>query len=352
MELEEHIPLARLTSFHVGGRARFFARVRDTRELQEAVSFARGKNLPFFVLGGGSNILVSDDGFSGMVIQIDIKGITHQKDGNDVLVAAAAGENWDDFVSYTVAHNWQGIENLSGIPGTVGGAPVQNIGCYGSEASDTIESVTVFDTETGSTKIFPKDACGFTYRKSMFNTTNRGKYVVVEVVFRLRSGGEPMLKYENVIAYFKNSVRKPTVAEVRSAVLAIRSEKGTRAGMYRNAGSFFKNAIVTDDTFKHIQEIVLRERDAIPGGCCLDPWHWDLGGGKYKIAAACLVHCSGFVPGTCEGNVGTLPKQTLVVTNFKEATAHEVMTFVRKITTAVEKKFGVVLEIEPELVGF
>jgi len=352
MHIEENIPLAPFTAFRIGGRARFFARVRTQDELKDALAFAREKNLPFFILGGGSNILISDEGFPGVIVQMDMKGIAHEANGNDILVHAAAGENWDDFVLHTVANDWQGVENLSGVPGTVGGAPVQNIGCYGSEAADTIESVTAVDTQSGAVRKFSKEECRFSYRKSRFNSDEKGRYIVTGVMFRLKPHGDPVVKYENVISYFKDLGRKPTLREVRSAILEIRSGKGTLAGKYRNAGSFFKNVVVSEDVLKEIRAIVSREKDAIPGTCCLDPWHWDQGGGKYKVAAACLVHCSGFVPGIREGEVGTSPKQTLAVTNFGNATGGDVLAFARKIQETVQKKFGVSLEIEPELVGF
>ena len=350
MTIEHDIPLSEFTTFRIGGAARFFAHARSLEDLRQALAFAREKNIPYFILGGGSNLLVSDDGFPGLVIRVELRGVSSRRDGDDVLVEAAAGESWDALVDYAVANDLQGIENLSGIPGTVGGAPVQNIGAYGSEVSSSVETVSVVDAEDGGAKELSRDDCRFAYRTSIFNTSDRGRYIVAAVTLRLRPRGAPALSYDAIAREFEGKAA-PTLREVREAVLAARKKRGTLAGTYQNAGSFFKNAVVDDERFEKIRAIVLAKRAGEGAGCCPDPWHWELGSGEHKVAAACLVHCAGFPPGTRDGDAGTSPQQTLAVTNFGRATARDIRAFAGKIAESVRALFGVELEIEPVFVG-
>ena len=193
MLLQENIPLAPLTTFHIGGPARYFVEAKSAGEVQEAVAFARSKDLPLFVLGGGSNLVVADAGWPGLVLKVAIMGIVQRPGHNDegkVLFDAGAGESWDRFVSHAVIAQCSGVECLSGIPGNVGGTPVQNIGAYGQEVSETIESVEVLDLKDNQVRELCREACGFSYRSSVFNTTERGRFVILSVVYALTPGGE------------------------------------------------------------------------------------------------------------------------------------------------------------------
>src|SRR5579862_991664 len=198
MQLEENVPLAPLTTFHLGGPARFFVEAKSASEAQEAIAFAQSKNLPLFVLGGGSNLLIADNGWPGLILKIAIPGIERRggkdDEGRD-LFDVGAGESWDRFVSQAVTARCAGIECLSGIPGSVGGTPVQNVGAYGQEVSETIESVEVFDRKDGQVRELCREACGFGYRSSIFNTTERGRFIVLRVIYALVPGGSPSLKY-------------------------------------------------------------------------------------------------------------------------------------------------------------
>src|SRR5271154_3455289 len=198
MTIQENVPLAPLTTLRVGGAARYFAELKREDEVRDAVQFAKTRELPLFVLGGGSNLLVADSGWPGLVLRIAIGGITtpDRSDGtrNTVLFSVGAGVNWDDFVAQTVVENCAGVECLSGIPGSVGGTPVQNVGAYGQEVSDTIESVRAFDLKQDRFIVLPKLACSFRYRSSIFNGGERGRYIITRVNYRPKRGGAPSLK--------------------------------------------------------------------------------------------------------------------------------------------------------------
>ncbi len=206
MTIQENIPLAPLTTLQVGGTARYFAETKREDEVQEAAQFAKARDLPLFVLGGGSNLVIADSGWPGLVLRIAIGGITtpatSEAPGNAVLFSVGAGVNWDDFVAQAVVQNCAGVECLSGIPGSVGGTPVQNVGAYGQEVSDTIESVRALDLKENRIALLPKPACGFRYRASIFNTTERGRYIILRVNYRLKRGGTPNLKYADLQKFF------------------------------------------------------------------------------------------------------------------------------------------------------
>src|SRR5208282_1166361 len=194
MTIQENVPLAPLTTLQVGGAARYFAELKREDDVREAAQFASTRDLPLFVLGGGSNLLVADSGWPGLVLRIGLGGITTPNttdaSGNAVLFSVGAGVNWDDFVAQAVVQNSAGVECLSGIPGSAGGTPVQNVGAYGQEVSDTIESVRAFDLKQDRIVVLPKPACGFRYRTSIFNSTDRGRYVILRVNYRLKRGGK------------------------------------------------------------------------------------------------------------------------------------------------------------------
>src|SRR4051812_38582671 len=216
MLLRENVPLAPLTTLQVGGPARHFVEATTLTEVSETVAFAQRRSLPLFVLGGGSNLVISDEGWPGLVVKIGLLGINHAHQRGSVLFEVAAGEDWDAFVAMAVTHNCAGIECMSGIPGTVGGTPVQNVGAYGQEVSSSIDSVLVLDLRDNQIHDLCKEACGFAYRTSIFNTTERSRYIILRVSYTLIPGGVPHLEYADLKRHFAGKT-SPTLAETREA---------------------------------------------------------------------------------------------------------------------------------------
>jgi len=339
MEIQQDVALAPLTTFGVGGKARWFVEVRTEAEVQDAVRWASERGLPLFVLGGGSNLLVRDEGFDGLVVKMDITGIVDLGDG---LLDVSAGEVWDGFVNRAVERGLAGVECLAGIPGSVGGTPVQNVGAYGQEVSETIESVRALDRSTGQWVELDKAACRFRYRESRFNTDEPGRYLVAQVRFRLRQDGLPTLKYADLNARFREKV--PALIEVAQAVREIRHTKGMLLvdgeTDCRSAGSFFKNPIVPID-------VLNRVKAAVDGA---DVPHWSAGDGIVKLPAAWLLEKAGFVKGYGEGPVGISSRHTLALVNRGGATFADVETMEQEIVQSVLGKFGVHLTREPVVV--
>ncbi|MGB6386668.1 MAG: UDP-N-acetylmuramate dehydrogenase [Terriglobales bacterium] len=363
MTIQENVPLAPLTTLEVGGAARYFAELRREDDVREAVQFAKTRDLPLFVLGGGSNLVIADSGWPGLVLRITIGGITtpiaspNRTDatGNAVLFSVGAGVNWDDFVAQAVVQNCAGVECLSGIPGTVGGTPVQNVGAYGQEVSDTIEAVRAFDLKEDRIVVLPKPACGFRYRSSIFNTTERGRYIILRVNYRLKRGGAPSLKYADLQKYFAgrlaHTVAKktlPSLAEVREAVCEIRRSKGMLIvpgdDDCRSAGSFFKNPVLGEAQFKELAERAASKGLEIPSYPALDAQH--------KVSAAWLVEHSGFPKGYVAGAVGISHKHALALINRGDAEARDIVRLKDEIQRGVQEAWGILLEPEPVFVGF
>ncbi|HEX7157460.1 MAG TPA: UDP-N-acetylmuramate dehydrogenase, partial [Edaphobacter sp.] len=251
LKIQEHVFLAPYTTLQVGGAARFFVEAESEREVAEAVAFARERALPLFVLGGGSNLLVSDAGFNGVVLHIAVHGVRDYRDGDAVLVEAGAGENWNGVVLYAVERGYAGIECLAGIPGDVGGTPVQNVGAYGQEVSETVVRVRAYDLEADCFVDLNAADCRFAYRRSLFNTEARGRYIITSATYRLRPGGGAALRYADIQRHFKpllDSGERPSLRQVYDAVRSIREQKGMLAGQGgadgRSAGSFFKNPVL------------------------------------------------------------------------------------------------------------
>jgi len=348
MVIQENIPLAPLTTFRIGGPARFFVEAASTSEVQQAVTFARENELPLFVLGGGSNLVVADSGWPGLVLKVAISGIERQANSNGkMLFDVGAGESWDRFVSHAVAARCAGVECLSGIPGSVGGTPVQNVGAYGQEVSQTVESVLVFDRQDGQVRELCNEACGFSYRSSIFNTSERGRFIILRVRFALTPGGEPHLEYADLKRHFAGRETRPNLAETREAVRHIRAVKGMVIVPgdpdCQSAGSFFKNPVVTAEQHAEL------ERRAAAKGLML-PAYPALVSHK-KVSAAWLVEKSGFSRGYGFGHVGISSKHALAIVNRGGATANEVLALKEQIQQRVEEIWGVRLEAEPVFVG-
>ena len=343
MNFREHVPLAPFTTFGIGGPARWFVEVDAESTLPEAVAFARERQLPLFVLGGGSNLLVSDEGFPGLVIRIALRGVEFHREAEDGVFEVAAGEDWDAFVSNAIERGYGSIECLAGIPGTVGGTPVQNVGAYGQEVSETIESVRALDMNRGRFVDMSREDCGFSYRKSIFNTAERGRFIVTRVHYRLVFGAESVVTYPDLKRYFKDRLALPTLAEVSNAVRSIRRQKGMLLVPgdpdCASAGSFFKNPVVAREAFERIAGQSPTEVPSFPVG------------EERKIPAAWLLDQAGFHKGLVAGRAGISSRHSLALINRGGASAGEMAALRDRIVAAVEAKFAIRLEQEPVWVG-
>lgn len=347
MHLRDNVLLAPLTTLQIGGPARFFVEADSSQIVQEAVAFAQSRDLPVFVLGGGSNLLVSDAGWPGLVLKIAVAGID-QRDGPEgkVLFEVGAGESWDGFVARAVNAKCAGIECLSGIPGSVGGTPVQNVGAYGQEVSDTIESAQVFDCKDNQVRELCAEACGFAYRTSIFNTSERGRFIILRVTYALTPGGSPFLEYADLKRYFEGK-QTPTLGEVRDAVLQIRARKGMLIVEgdpdCRSAGSFFKNPVLSEQQHQDLQRRAAGKALVVPSYPALER--------NRKVSAAWLVEHSGFARGYTLAHAAISSKHALALVNRGGATAAEILALKDQIQNQVEEVWGIHLQPEPVFLG-
>ncbi|HZD06712.1 MAG TPA: UDP-N-acetylmuramate dehydrogenase [Candidatus Limnocylindrales bacterium] len=351
MRTQENIPLAPLTTFKVGGPARYFVEAHSEHEVSEAVAYALARKLPLFVLGGGSNLVVSDDGWPGLVLRVSLAGVEFEGDRQKMLFHASAGENWDSPVALAVSKNCGGIECLSGIPGAVGGTPVQNVGAYGQEVSEAITRVRTLEIATGAVLDLSNADCGFSYRSSIFNGTRRGEFIVLEVSYRLCRDGGPRIEYADVKNFFAaTNLENPTLQQVRDAVRSIRQSKAMLLVEgdqdCRSAGSFFKNPIVSAAEADRIQALAEKR---VPGKSLP---RYPAANGQVKLAAAWLVEQSGFSKGYSMGPVGISHKHTLAIVNRGGATAKDILALKDEIEKKVFDAWGVRLQPEPVFVGF
>lgn len=364
LEIKQNVPLAEKTTLKIGGAARFFVEAKSENDVAEAVGFAAENDLEIFVLGGGSNVLVADEGFDGLVLQINLKGISTGAQAfltgaqasplatlrdaeartDEIVITARAGEDWDEFVAFCVEKDLAGIECLSGIPGFIGGTPVQNVGAYGQEVSETIISVRVFDRKTNHFADLPNRDCGFSYRKSIFNTTEKDRYIVLAVAYVLKKGGAPKIVYADLIKHFAG--KRPNLRETREAVVEIRAAKSMVIAPgdpnRRSAGSFFKNPVVSNEKFGEIAEKT--EAGFVPS--------FKIDEESVKIPAAWLIENSGFYKGYRRGNAGLSTKHTLAIVNLGGATAKEILALKEEIQAGVKGCFDISLETEPVFIGF
>lgn len=346
MQIEENKALFPFTTFGIGGPARWFVEARTEDDVAAAVRWARERGTALFVLGGGSNLLVSDLGFDGLVLHVALKGLERRDIADDgVVFGVAAGEDWDGFVQVAVEADCAGIECLAGIPGTVGGTPIQNVGAYGQEVSSTIARVRALDRTTGDWVELDAAECGFGYRKSRFNGEDRGRFIVTRVDFRLTRGGKPEVRYADLLRVFPMGAQ-PSLTEVAEAVRRIRQSKGMLLvdgdADCRGAGSFFKNPVVAEADVGRIREIAGTEPPQFPSGR----------DGFVKLPAAWLIEHAGFAKGYALGAAGVSSRHTLALINRGGATAEDVLALARRIIEGVEERFGVRLEMEPVMVGF
>jgi UDP-N-acetylmuramate dehydrogenase len=346
--VQENVPLAPFTTLKIGGKARFFVSASSEDEVIAAFSYAKDNDLDLFVLGGGSNVLIADEGFDGLVLQVAQKGISsaQEKDGT-VYVTARAGEDWDDFVAFCVERDLQGLECLSGIPGFVGGTPVQNVGAYGQEVSESIVSVHVFDRKEGQVRMLTNADCGFAYRTSIFNTVEKERFIVLSVTYALSHGGGSKIVYKDLIEHFGD--KTPTLPETRDAVIDIRRAKSMVIDEgdpnSRSAGSFFKNPILSSEEFARVEKV------AEESGFGKVP-SFPAGAGQVKIPAAWLIERSGFSKGFEYGPVGLSTKHTLALINRGGACAADLLALKDLIQAQVHQQFPIDLQTEPVFIGF
>jgi UDP-N-acetylmuramate dehydrogenase len=333
------VPLAPLSTLGVGGAARWYLPAASVAQVQAANRWAEQRGLLLMVLGGGSNVVISDAGFAGLVLHVVMAGVTIRGGDGGTVIDAGAGEPWDSLVARVVAAGYAGMECLSGIPGLTGGTPIQNVGAYGQEVADTIESVTVVDRRSGEEVVIPASACGFSYRQSRFKQADAGRFIVCRVAFHLRRGA-PTLTYPDVVSWVERQrITRPRVGDIRDAVLDIRRRKGMvldpEDGDTRSVGSFFMNPVVPAAVQNALGSPAFPMRD-----------------GRVKIPAAWLIERSGFAKGFAAGAVGLSSKHPLAIVNRGGARAADVVDLACRIKQAVLDRYGIALRPEPEFVGF
>ena len=344
-EPQERVALAPLTTLGVGGTARWYLRAGTADDVAAAHRWSRDRGVPLFVLGGGSNLVIADRGIDGLVLHIAIGGLRFDAGSGGARVVAGAGEPWDRLVQGAVGRGLAGVECLSGIPGTVGGTPIQNVGAYGQEVAGTIEGVDVFDLASGQFRTLSSPDCRFEYRMSRFKRDDPDRFVICGVTFRLQEGA-PTATYPDIVRYLEGErLVSPTVADVRRAVLDVRRRKGMVVDAAdldtRSVGSFFMNPVVTPSD---------RERVAAAAGS--EPPGFLMTDERVKIPAAWLIERAGFRRGESDGAVGISGKHTLALVNRGGATARDVLRLASRIKRTVVDRFGVWLRPEPVFVGF
>ncbi len=333
MMLEENISLKQLTTFGCDEIGRYFTRITTAAALTEAINWCDEKHLPFLVIGTGSNILFTKP-FEGLILKMGITGINKTNEtATDVFLTVGAGENWHHFVSYCVQKSWGGIENLSLIPGTVGASPIQNIGAYGVEVQECIESVTAFDTHTKTWITLNNNQCAFGYRNSLFKK-EKNRYLITTVQFVLKKQAQLRTDYGSIKEKLhEKNIKNPSLADLSNAIIQIRTSKLPDPATLGNAGSFFKNPSINKINFEKLK-LKFPEMIAYP-----------ISDDTYKLAAGWLIEDCGW-KGVRKGNVGCFDKQSLVLVNYGQATGKEIYDFSEEIIQSVLAKFDVLLERE------
>ncbi len=343
--IQDNYPIAELTTFEIGGKARYFAEPASLQQMTEVISWARQSGLPIYPIGGGSNILASEKGYSGILLRPNNQQIEYQLLGKEdsVLVRADAGIVWDDFVAYTVKRGWQGIECLSAIPGRVGASPIQNIGAYGQEVAHTIQAVEVLSLNNGTPATISASDCHFAYRSSIFKTTYRQRYLITAVHFLLSTDKLPELRYRDLKNYFADKPQ-PSLSELRQAVIAIRKSKSMiydeNDPNHRSAGSFFLNPIIPQEKAKQLaQRYPQMPIYSAPEGFA-------------KLSAAWLMDQSGFHKGFTLGKAKLSDNHNLCLVNTGGAQAEDMLNLARLIQRRVNDDFQIELFAEPNMLGF
>jgi UDP-N-acetylmuramate dehydrogenase len=349
--LRQAVPLAPLTTLGVGGPAAWFLEARSDEEVAEGLAWARREGLPLFVLGGGSNLLVADGGFPGLVLQVATRGIRQEGAGERLVVAA--GEPWDGVVELAVRERLQGIECLSGIPGSTGATPIQNVGAYGQEVSETAVEVLAMARADGALRLFKAVDCGFAYRDSIWKREERGRWVILQVTFALRPRGAPSIRYAELERHLVTQAgngQTPDLGTVRAAVLELRRRKGMVLDPAdpdtRSDGSFFVNPVVSEEA---LPDVLAR---AAALGHPADRMPRFPAPAGVKLSAGWLIEHGGFGKGYRRGRAGLSSKHALAIVNRGGATADDILGLVREIRAGIRERFGILLEPEPHLIGF
>ena len=340
MNLQENVALSGYSTMRLGGAARYITEVTTRTELQEAVEWADARQLPMIVIGGGSNIVWRDEGFAGLVIVNRIMRFeSFDEDGRNVYITAGAGENWDAVVANTAQSGLTGIEALSLIPGSTGATPVQNVGAYGQEIADTLATVEAYDRQTKTFVNIPVMDCAFGYRTSRFKTTDKGRFFISAITLHLMRGLPEPPFYQSVAPYLtEHRIDRPTPQNIRDAVIAIRSAKLPDPAVVANNGSFFANPVIPEDSLVQLEA----DFPGLP--------HWPATNGTVKIPAAWLIEQAGFKDYHDEATgMATWAKQPLVFVNEHAHTTADLLAFKQKIVDAVQAKFNITLQQEPEL---
>jgi len=333
LDIQANKNLSCYNSFGFAAVADHFVSVSNIDELKMALAFAKESELPWLVIGGGSNLIVASH-VPGLVIHMAFRGITSISEGSSQLVSIAAGENWHQLVEHCVTQGWGGIENLALIPGTAGAAPMQNIGAYGTELADVFDSLTALDTQTGGLRTFDREQCCFGYRDSYFKSVEPGRFIIVEIKLRLIRDSQPDVSYGALAAELeKKAIKSPSIQDIFTAVCDIRRSKLPDPADIGNAGSFFKNPVVSEQQFDQLSQ-------QFPNIVS-----FPVADGR-KLAAGWLIDQCG-LKGLREGNVGVYAKQALVLVNHGEGNAEELLVLADKVADTVKGRFGVMLEIEP-----
>lgn len=334
--LIENAPLGTRNTLRVDARARLLAEIHDASKLTELLDFPAVRGGKLLVLGEGSNMLFTGD-VDATVLAMATRGVQVEQDGEVARIAVAAGERWDDFVRWTLGQGFAGLENLILIPGTVGAAPIQNIGAYGTEVAEFIESVEAWDTKEQRVAVLDRVACAFAYRDSVFKH-EPGRYIVTAVRFALPRSRELRLDYAGIRDELaRMGIAKPAPFHVAEAVVHLRTKKLPDPAVIGNAGSFFKNPIVDAS----LGEALKREHPELVS--------WVSSDGRWKLSAAWLIETSGF-KGMRDGDAGISNRHSLVLVNHGRATGAELWAFAQKVIEGVRSKFGVRLEPEPVVV--
>ena len=341
MNIKQDIFLSEYTTLRIGGQVRYFIECITDTDIVDAVRHADNHNLPILLLGGGSNMVIADHAHNMVCIHMVNTGLdVVYEDELSVHVAVGAGYLWDDFVEYTVLHGYAGIEALSAIPGTCGATPVQNVGAYGQEVSETIVSVRAYNTAGRIFQVFSNTDCQFGYRDSIFKRASRGTYIIESVVFKLDKKPPLIPQYPRVSDELRlmqeHYPHESQLMHIRRAIQKIRSDKLPNPHHVPNVGSFFKNVYVNLEKFSELQE----QFSAIP---------FFQEGGMYKIPTGWLIESIG-LKGYSRGGVGVYDKNALVLINQSSVNSRDILSLAEEIHREVSRKFGLAIEIEPEIV--
>lgn len=343
--IQQNINLKKLSTFNIGGNAEFYSKVSTKEELVETINFAKSKNIPITVLGSASNVIISDNGIKGLVIQLANKDITVINNNDEYsIINAGAGVIWDDFVQYSVSNKLYGVENLSLIPGTVGASAIQNIGAYGQEVSNTIHSIYAYDLEINDFVEILSNECDFSYRTSIFNTSSKGRYIIFSINYKLNYKGEFSLGYQDM-AYFRED-NNLTLNKIRSEIINIRNKKLPDYNKIPNVGSFFKNLVLTKVKFNELVEkaklIDLEKSNKLKS--------FETSKSEVKIPTALLIDLCG-LKGYKQDHIGIYDKHALIVINHSmNGTCEDVLNFSDYITNTIKNKLGVTINREPTVI--